>query len=102
MRMNSALTFNTHCIHYDLPYARDVERYRGLVVHGPLMASLLMQLAARELGDNKLKAFSFRAISPAISGESLNLTMRQSGDGYELGTFASDGRQCVKASAKLA
>ena len=97
----SALTFNTHRIHYDLPYARDVERYRGLVVHGPLMASLLLQIAARNLGENKLKTFSFRAVSPALADEILHLAMRKSGDGYELGTFASDGRQVVKASATV-
>lgn len=95
----SALTFNTHRIHYDLPYARDVERYRGLVVHGPLMASLLMQLAASELGENRLKSFTFRAVSPAIADEVLYLAMRQTDEGFELGAFASDGRQCVKASA---
>lgn len=95
----SALTFNTHRIHYDTPYAVDVERYRGPVVHGPLIASLLLQLAASKLGENKLSAFSFRAISPAISGEKLHLVMRQSDQGYELGAFAGDGRQCVKASA---
>lgn len=95
----SALTFNTHRIHYDLPYARDVERYRGLVVHGPLMASLLLQMAAHELRENKLASFSFRAVSPAIADEPLHLAMRRTDDGYELGTFASDGRQCVKASA---
>jgi 3-methylfumaryl-CoA hydratase len=95
----SALTFNTHRIHYDLPYARDVERYRGLVVHGPLMASLLLQMAARELGENRLKRFSFRAVSPAIAGEQLHLAMRQGEDGFELGSFAPDGRQCVKATA---
>ncbi|MEL6738265.1 MAG: MaoC family dehydratase N-terminal domain-containing protein, partial [Pseudomonadota bacterium] len=50
----SALTFNTHRIHYDAPYAREVERYRGLVVHGPLTASLMLQFAARELGHNRL------------------------------------------------
>lgn len=97
----SALTFNTHRIHYDLPYARDVERYRGLVVHGPLMASLLLQLAAREFGHNALKGFSFRAVSPAIADEPLHLAMRKSAEGLELGTFASDGRQCVKAKAAL-
>lgn len=95
----SALTFNTHRIHYDLPYARDVERYRGLVVHGPLMASLLLQMAARELGENRLGRFAFRAVSPAIAGEVLHLAMRADGDGYELGAFAGDGRQCVTASA---
>ena len=97
----SALTFNTHRIHYDAPYARDVERYRGLVVHGPLMSSLLLQMAASELGENVLKSFAFRAVSPAIADEVLHIAMRPSDDGFELGTFASDGRQVVKASATL-
>ena len=97
----SALTFNTHRIHYDAPYARDVERYRGLVVHGPLMASMLLQMAADALGGNALKSFAFRAVSPAIAGEVLHLAMRKSEEGFELGAFASDGRQCVKANAAL-
>ncbi|MGB7653929.1 MAG: MaoC family dehydratase N-terminal domain-containing protein [Novosphingobium sp.] len=95
----SALTFNSHRIHYDLPYARDVERYRGLVVHGPLTATLLLDLAQRELGDNALSAFSFRGLSPAICGEDLHLVMRKTTDAYELGAFASDGRQVAIAAA---
>lgn len=98
----SALTFNTHRIHYDAPYARDVERYRGLVVHGPLLASLLLQVAGEEFGDNRLARFNFRAVSPAICGEPLTLALRRSGDAIELGSFASDGRQTMKASASLA
>ena len=97
----SALTFNTHRIHYDAPYAREVERYRGLVVHGPLIASLLLQLAADHLGDNRLRRFAFRGVSPAIADETLHLVMRQARDGFELGTFADDGRQVTKASAQL-
>lgn len=98
----SALTFNTHRIHYDLPYAKGVERYRGLVVHGPLIASLLLKLAAETHGDNALASFSFRAVSPAICGEALHLAMRTAAGGIELGAFASDGRQTMKASATLA
>lgn len=97
----SALTFNTHRIHYDAPYAREVERYRGLVVHGPLMASLLLQMAAREFGENRLKRFAFRAVSPAIAEEPLHLVMRRVDGGYEMGTLASDGRQALKAEAGL-
>ena len=89
----SALTFNTHRIHYDLPYARDFERYRGLVVHGPLMASLLLQLGG------PMKRFAFRAVSPAIVGESLHLVSRAKGDALALGAFADDGRQVVQAEA---
>jgi len=96
----SALTFNTHRIHYDAPYAREVERYRALVVHGPLTASLLLQLAARELGANALKRFTFRGLSPAVAGEPLHLVMRGADAGIELAAFAGDGRQVTQASAE--
>lgn len=97
----SALTFNTHRIHYDAPYAQEIERYRGLVVHGPLTASLLLQLAAKELGANRLRSFSFRGLSPAIAGEPLHLAMRAKDEGYELAAFADDGRQVTAASATI-
>ena len=95
----SALTFNSHRIHYDLPYAQNEEGYRGLVVHGPLTATLLLDLARRELGDNVLRSFAFRGVSPAICGEQLNLAIRGKDGGWELGAFASDGRQVMSASA---
>lgn len=95
----SALTFNSHRIHYDLPYAVGEENYRGLVVHGPLTATLLLDLARRELGDNALKTFAFRGISPAICGEMLHLVLRSKAEGWELGAFAADGRQIISASA---
>ena len=95
----SALTFNSHRIHYDLPYAKGQEGYRGLVVHGPLTATLLLDLAHRELGENALKSFSFRGLSPAICGEALHLAMRGKDDGWEFGAFASDGRQVMSGAA---
>ncbi|MFM2300355.1 MAG: hypothetical protein RLZZ84_91 [Pseudomonadota bacterium] len=95
----SALTFNSHRIHYDLPYAAEAENYRGLVVHGPLTATLLLDLARRELGDNTLKSFAFRGVSPAICGEMLHLVLRSKDAAYELGAFAADGRQVMSASA---
>ena len=95
----SALTFNSHRIHYDLPYATGDEGYRGLVVHGPLTATLLLDLAQRQLGDNALGKFAFRGLSPAICGEALHLVMRGSGADIELGAFGGDGRQVMSASA---
>ncbi len=95
----SALTFNSHRIHYDLPYATDAEGYRGLVVHGPLTATLLLDLARRELGDNALSKFAFRGLSPAICGEALHLVMRGAGANIELGAFAGDGRQVMSADS---
>ena len=97
----SALTFNTHRIHYDAPYAEQIERYRGLVVHGPLTVSLLLQLAASELGENRLRTFQFRGLSPAIAGEPLHLVMRAKDEGYELAAFGDDGRQVTAASATI-
>ena len=96
----SALTFNSHRIHYDLPYAQDEERYRGLVVHGPLTATLLLDLARRELGDNALAHFSYRGLSPAICGEALHIVMRGSGNEIEMAAFAGDGRQVTAATAQ--
>ena len=96
----SALTFNSHRIHYDLPYAQGEERYRGLVVHGPLSATLLLDLARRELVDNALASFDFRGLSPAICGEALHLVMRAQADAIELAAFAGDGRQVMAAIAR--
>ena len=95
----SALTFNSHRIHYDLPYATEVEGYRGLVVHGPLMASLLLDLARQHLGDNALRTFTFRALAPAIAGEALHLCLRETGETIALAAFSQHGQQVVQASA---
>ena len=95
----SALTFNSHRIHYDRPYAVGEEGYRGLVVHGPLTATLLLDLAQRTLGYNALKSFAFRGVSPAVADEPLHLVMRRSGEAIELGAFAADGRQVMSATA---
>lgn len=63
----SALTFNSHRIHYDLDYARSVEGYDGLVVHGPLLATLLADLAVDQHGA-PLRQFEFRGIAPTTVG----------------------------------
>jgi 3-methylfumaryl-CoA hydratase len=60
----SALTFNAHRIHYDRRYATEVEGYPGLVVHGPLIATLLMDLLRRHQSTFDVARFSFRAVSP--------------------------------------
>ena len=95
----SALTFNSHRIHYDRPYAETEERYRGLVVHGPLTATLLIDLAARELGPNRLKSFAFRGESPAFAGETLHLVGRKQGETITLAALGGDGRTVMSAQA---
>ncbi|KQZ73770.1 hypothetical protein ASE06_15645 [Sphingopyxis sp. Root214] len=95
----SALTFNSHRIHYDLPYAMQEEGYRGLVVHGPLTATLLLDLAQRQFGDNALTSFAFRGLSPAICGEALHLALRGDCDSVELRAYSADGRSIMSATA---
>jgi 3-methylfumaryl-CoA hydratase len=64
----SALTYNTHRIHYDEPYATGVEGYPGLVVHGPLLALLLLEVPRRELPGAAVAGFDFRLSRPAFAG----------------------------------
>jgi 3-methylfumaryl-CoA hydratase len=64
----SALTFNAHRIHYDVIYAREVEGYRDLVVHGPLTATLLVDLLHRKAPKKPVRQFNFRGLSPLFAG----------------------------------
>ena len=89
----SALTFNGHRIHYDLEYTRHVEGYKGLVVHGPLLAHLLMRMAARQLGT--LKSFSFRATAPLMQSEPASLCWKPGA----MWAKGPDGRQIMAAHA---
>ena len=98
----SALTFNSHRIHYDLSYAQAEERYRGLVVHGPLTAILLLDLARQSFGDHAISTFSFRGLSPAMCGEALHLVIGGPEDSIQLAAFADDGRQIMAAQATRA
>lgn len=95
----SALTFNTHRIHYDLAYARDVEGYPGLVVHGPLMATLLLDLAAREIGADAIGRFAMRAVAPAFASQPLHVAAREEDDGLVLAAIRCDGETAMKAQA---
>lgn len=62
----SALTFNSHKIHYDRPYAMQQEGYPGLVVHGPLLATLLVDHFQQEYPSKRITTFDFRAVSPVF------------------------------------
>jgi len=64
----SALTYNTHRIHYDHPYVTGVEGYPGLVVQGPLLALLLLELPRRFVPDRRVTAFSYRLRQPVFAG----------------------------------
>ncbi|PWG65819.1 FAS1-like dehydratase domain-containing protein [Spiribacter halobius] len=64
----SAVTFNAHRIHYDQPYTTEVEGYPGLIVHGQLIATFLLDAWRREHPERQLESFSFRAMSPLYCG----------------------------------
>ena len=69
----SALTFNGHRIHYDSQYARNFEGYNGLVVHGPLTATLLQNFARQCRPNRILTDFAFKGVSPLFVDETLEM-----------------------------
>lgn len=87
----SALTFNSHRIHYDAPYATAVEGYPDLVVQGPLTATLLCGLASRRL-DSPLTSVEFRARAPLFANRRFWLTGSPTASGAELGAVRGDGQ----------
>lgn len=93
----SALTFNAHRIHYDRDYARDVEGYAGLVVHGPLIATLLIDHARREIPALAPRHFSFRAEAPLIDGAPFDLCLAREGRGARLWARDAAGRTTMRA-----
>jgi 3-methylfumaryl-CoA hydratase len=95
----SAITFNAHRIHYDLPYAQQVEHYPDLVVHGPLQANLLMDMATRRRG-RAPSMFSFRGVHPVFACDTLALAACKTSDAeWSLCTVANDTHQGMQASA---
>jgi 3-methylfumaryl-CoA hydratase len=98
----SALTFNAHRIHYDHPYVTKVEGYPGLVVHGPLLAILLLDLLRRQRPEAALRAFSFRAFRPVFDTGAFRIAGRAEGNGLLLWAEDNGGALAMKAEAKLA
>jgi 3-methylfumaryl-CoA hydratase len=86
----SALTFNGHRIHYDRKYVTEVEGYPGLIVHGPLVATLLMDLLRRQAPDADVAAFRFRAVRPTFDGRPMRVDGRPEGDGKTIELWAQD------------
>ena len=100
----SALTFNGHRIHYDRPYVTEVEGYPGLVVHGPLIATLLMDLLRRQLPEARVAHFRFKALRPTFDGQPLRVNGQLQDDGKTVRLWAQDhqGWLTMDATATLA
>ena len=95
----SSITFNAHRIHYDLPYTQNVEHYPDLVVHGPLQAQLLMNLATAERGVAP-RMFAYRGVHPLFAKDSLNLcAVKKSSAEWALTANANDSHQTMQANA---
>lgn len=98
----SALTFNGHRIHYDRPYATSVEGYPGLVVHGPLLATLLVELLQRSLPQARVDLFTYRAVSPLFDTAPIVLCGRRTSAGeVSLWAQTREGRLAMSATATL-
>jgi len=99
----SALTFNSHRIHYDRRYAQDEEGYAGLVVHGPLVATFLVDLVHREIPGARLASFEFRGVRPLLDTASFKVCGRRVADGsISLWAQDAEGRIATRAAARLA
>jgi 3-methylfumaryl-CoA hydratase len=99
----SALTYNSHRIHYDHPYVTGVEGYPGLIVHGPLLATLLLDLLLREMPGARVTHFEFRAVAPLFDNAPFAVCGQPRDDVNTIALWAkgSDGRLAMDATARI-
>ena len=100
----SALTFNGHRIHYDRRYVTEVEGYPGLVVHGPLLATLLLDLLRSQLPQASVRRFAFRAVRPLFDIHPFDVCGAPSPDDGTVHLWAMDheGALAMDAIAHIA
>ena len=98
----SALIFNAHRIHYDHPYTVDVEGYPGLVVHGPLLATLLTDLVRRQEPERTIRRFRFAALKPVFNDAPFEVCGRADGEA-QMTLWVRDGagELCVDGAVEL-
>ena len=99
----SALTFNGHRIHYDRRYVTEVEGYPGLIVHGPLIATLLVDLVRHQMPKAFIKSFNFKAVRPTFDLHPFRLNGQPSADGKTVQLWAQDheGWLTMQGTAEL-
>lgn len=99
----SALTFNGHRIHYDRSYVTEEEDYPGLVVHGPLIATLLLDLARREMPHARIRRFAFKAVRPTFDIHRFSVHGRFDAAARRIHLWAADheGWLTMEASADI-
>ena len=93
------MTFNAHRIHYDLRYTTQVEKYPGLIVHGPLQAMLLLRAAEMRNPSKRAARYSFRGVRPLFDFDKLFLSGEERDDGgLNLYTSNAEGYVCMQAT----
>jgi 3-methylfumaryl-CoA hydratase len=97
----SAITLNGHRIHYDRPYATSAEGYPGLVVHGPLLGTLLVDALAARVGQARVAKYAFRAVHPVFDIAPFFVCGRVEDAAATLWIEDAEGRQCMEATAEL-
>ncbi len=97
----SALTMNSHRIHYDRRYATEVEGYDGLVVHGPLIATLLLELAQTQISAEHVARFHFRAKRPTFDTSDFSLFGAPTDDDGRLMLWSTDNRGVRAVDAEI-
>jgi 3-methylfumaryl-CoA hydratase len=100
----SALTFNSHRIHYDRPWAMDREGYPGLVVHGPLTSTLLIDFARDHNPGRVFTSYETQARAPLFDTAPFELRGRSAADGRgaEMWAVTPEGTVAMSARAELA
>jgi 3-methylfumaryl-CoA hydratase len=97
----SALTFNGHRIHYDRRYVTEVEGYPGLIVHGPLIATLLLDLLRRQQPEARVTHFEFKALKPVFDTAAFQVQGCPQGDGSaRLWAVTPGGELAMQATAR--
>lgn len=97
----SALTFNGHRIHYDRRYVTEQEGYPGLVVHGPLIATLLLDLLRRHLPDAGVHTLSFKAVRPTFDLHPMQVNGQPAPDGRSVELWAQDHEGWLTMQARV-
>ena len=97
----SALTYNAHRIHYDREYAVNEELYPALVIHGPLLATLLLDLVYEHFPGARINRFKFRAVRPTFDSHPFTLCGKRSGNHLLLWSVDHHGYVCMKAEATM-
>jgi 3-methylfumaryl-CoA hydratase len=95
----SALTFNAHRIHYDSRFAMETEGYPGLVIHGPLIATVLVELLRRNLSTVRITRFAFRSVSPLFDVAPFVLRGKPETDGKTVSLWAASSGNALAMTA---